>query len=71
MSRKLLIVLSLVGQLGFIIALPAAGFGFGGAYLDRHFGTSPLFILVGLGLAIAVSSLAVWKLIQQVETLKS
>ena len=67
MSRKLLIVLSLVGQLGFIIALPAAGLGFGGAYLDRLLGTSPLFILLGLALAIATSSFTVWRMIQKID----
>ena len=67
MSRKLLIVLSLVGQLGFIIALPSAGLGFGGAYLDRLLGTSPLFILLGLALAIATSSFTVWRMIQKID----
>lgn len=67
MNRKLLMMLSLVGQLGFIIALPAAGLGFGGAYLDRQLGTSPLFILLGLGVAITISSLAVWTMVKRIE----
>ena len=63
--KNMLSVLSLMGQLGFIIALPAVVFGFGGAYIDRALGTSPLFILVGLGIAIASSSLWVHRLIQR------
>lgn len=58
-------MLPLMGQLGFMIALPAVAFGFGGAYLDRWLGTSPLFILIGLGLAIASSSLWVYQLIKR------
>ncbi|MBI4185799.1 AtpZ/AtpI family protein [Candidatus Berkelbacteria bacterium] len=64
--QRVLFVLSLVGQLGFLIALPAAALGFGGAWLDRSLETSPLFILLGLSLAIASSSLFVGKLIQRI-----
>lgn len=58
-------MLSLMGQLGFYIAIPAVVFGFGGAYLDRWLGTSPLFVLSGLALAIASSSLAIYQLIKR------
>ena len=54
-----------MGQLGFIIALPAVAFGFGGAYLDRALGTSPLLVLVGLGVAIMSSSLWIHRFIQR------
>lgn len=60
-------VLSLVGQLGFIIAIPAAGFGFGGAHLDRLWGTSPLFILLGLALAICASGLWIYYFIRTIK----
>lgn len=50
---------SLVFELGYIIAIPAALLGFGGAYLDQHMETSPLFVVVGLLLAFAISALAV------------
>jgi hypothetical protein len=65
--KNLLYVLSLVGQLGFIIALPAALFAYGGAILDRQLGTSPLFILLGLGLAIVSSSLWVYRFVQKIK----
>jgi hypothetical protein len=32
----------IVGELGYIIAVPALLFGFGGAYIDKYFGTAPL-----------------------------
>ncbi len=50
---------SLVFELGYIIALPAALFGFGGAYLDEYMKMSPLFLAVGLLLAFAISAFAV------------
>jgi F0F1-type ATP synthase assembly protein I len=54
----------LFGEIGYLIAIPAVLFGFGGAYLDRTLGTSPLFILTGMALAIAISILAVWRRIK-------
>jgi F0F1-type ATP synthase assembly protein I len=65
--RNILYVLSLVGQLGFIIAIPAALFGFGGAMLDRQLHTSPLFILVGLGMAITASSFWVYRFVKHIK----
>lgn len=64
--RKVFFVLSLAFQLGYMIALPAAVFAFGGAWLDRRLDTSPLFILLGLGLAIASSGFWVWRFLQRV-----
>lgn len=57
----------LLGQLGFIIAIPAAGFAYLGAVLDRKYHASPLFIIAGLGLAIFLSSLAVYRMIKKIE----
>ena len=67
MKRNIIPLLSLVGQLGFIIALPAAGLGFGGAYLDTVLGTSPLFVFLGLGIALATSGVGVYRLIKDIE----
>ncbi|MEK7461038.1 MAG: AtpZ/AtpI family protein [Patescibacteria group bacterium] len=58
-------VLALAFQLGYIIALPAALFAFGGATLDKRLDTSPLFILLGLALAISSSSLLIARLIRR------
>lgn len=53
--------LNLAWELGYLIAIPAAAFSFGGAYLDKKIGTSPLFLLIGIGLALVISSIAVYK----------
>lgn len=53
-------LLGLVSQIGYLIAIPAALLGFGGAYLDKTFATSPLFVLAGLALALVLSTLAIW-----------
>lgn len=63
-----MLALGLAWEMGFIIAIPAVLFGFGGAYLDKWLGTSPLFLLLGLGLAMASSGLAIWKRIRQLNS---
>ncbi len=57
-----LAMIGVVGQVGYMIAVPAFAFGFGGAYMDKWLGTSPLFVLLGLTLALTVSSIAVYRL---------
>ncbi|MDO8649115.1 MAG: AtpZ/AtpI family protein [Candidatus Peregrinibacteria bacterium] len=57
--------LSLVWEIGYLIAIPAFLFGFGGAYLDQHVGTSPLFVLLGLSLALTASMLVVYRRVQR------
>ena len=51
--------LNLAWELGYLIALPAAGFSFGGAYLDNMYGTSPWLLLLGITLALTVSTITV------------
>lgn len=48
-----------------MIALPAALFAFGGAALDKQLDTSPLFILLGLLIALTTSSIWVWRLLKR------
>ncbi len=59
-SMSSLRVLGLAGEIGYLIAIPAVLFGFGGAYLDKHLGTSPLFIMLGFAIALSSSMLAIW-----------
>lgn len=66
-----LFVLSLVGQLGYMIAIPAVIGAAGGAWLDRLYGTSPLWILVGLALAIGSTSYWIWTLIKRINEINS
>jgi F0F1-type ATP synthase assembly protein I len=48
--------LSLVFELGYIIAIPAALFGYFGAVLDKQKDVSPLFLVLGLCIAFALSA---------------
>jgi hypothetical protein len=45
----------LVWELGWIIAVPVLILGFGGAYLDKKWGTGPWLILAGFALAFILS----------------
>lgn len=58
--------MGVVGELGYLIAIPAFLFGFGGAYLDKYFGTSPWLLLSGFLLAFLVSGLSVWRMVQRI-----
>lgn len=51
--------LKFAGELGYIIALPAVLFCFGGAYMDKSYHTSPLFFLLGLVIALTLSLVGV------------
>ena len=62
----LFLALRLAWNLGYIIALPAVLFGFGGAFLDKEFNTSPLFLLLGFVLAITLSTIGVYRIIKQI-----
>lgn len=52
--------LSLVFEIGYVIAIPAVAFSFAGRFLDLHFGSSPLFLLLGIFISLSVSSYFVW-----------
>lgn len=62
----LFLVVQLAWHMGYIIAIPAVAFGFSGAYLDRTWGTSPLFILLGFALATVLSSWGVLRKIKEI-----
>lgn len=67
-AKSTKLALSLFFELGYIIALPAVALGFGGAYVDKWLGTTPLLTIVGLLLALTASILWVWKTIQKIST---
>lgn len=56
----------LVFELGYLIALPAFILGFGGAYADKYFGTTPLCIVGGLALALFLSAVSVYHKVKEV-----
>lgn len=58
--------LGLVFELGYLIAIPAFLFGFGGAHLDKIYGTSPLGVIAGLIIALLISSFAVYRRVQRI-----
>ena len=54
-------VISLVGELGFIIALPVIVLALGGRMLDKRFGSSPLWLIAGIILSLIISSILVFR----------
>lgn len=64
--QDLLLAVRLAWNFGYIIAIPAALFGFGGAYLDKQNGTSPLFILIGFAVALLLSGLGIWRKVKEI-----
>ncbi len=63
-SEPLIQAFSIVWELGYLIAVPAVILGFGGAYIDKYFHTSPVFLLSGLMFAIVASSAGVYRMIR-------
>jgi F0F1-type ATP synthase assembly protein I len=57
-------------ELGYLIAIPAVLFGFGGAYVDKYMHMSPLFFLVGMGLALILSAIGVFRKIREITTIE-
>lgn len=62
----LMLSLRLAWNLGFIIAVPVGLFGFGGAYMDKHFDTSPIFVITGFALAIVLSVVGVYRKVKEI-----
>lgn len=67
---NLFYLLRLGWDLGWIIALPIALLGFGGALLDKKLSTSPLFLISGILLSLIVTSVGIYKKIKQLENRK-
>ncbi|MFH1444488.1 MAG: AtpZ/AtpI family protein [Candidatus Peregrinibacteria bacterium] len=62
----LFLSLRLAWNLGFIIAIPVAVFGFGGAYIDRMWGTTPIFIITGFAMAVILSGVGVYRKVREI-----
>lgn len=54
--------LGIVWDVGLVIAIPTVLFALGGRWLDQKYGSSPIFLVVGLFLSVAVSGIAVAKM---------
>lgn len=59
------VALRLAWDLGYIIAIPAVLFGFGGAYLDKLYGTEPFVMLIGFAIAVTLSGIGVARKVRQ------
>lgn len=64
--QDLFLAVRLAWNFGYIIAIPAAALGFGGAYLDKAWGTSPIFILAGFALALLLSGFGVYRKVKEI-----
>jgi F0F1-type ATP synthase assembly protein I len=65
-KSSLLVAIKLAWDLGYIIAIPAVLFGFGGAYLDKYYGTTPFLMLAGFIIAITLSGLGVARKVRRI-----
>ena len=64
--RALWDALGLAWEMGYTIAVPLILFALGGRFLDRWLATAPWLMLGGIGVAIAISSIAITRKIRQV-----
>ena len=53
--------LALAWELGYTIAIPIVIFAIGGRFLDKKFGSSPILLLLGILLALIISSVGVYR----------
>lgn len=60
------LAIRLAWDFGWIIAIPVVLFGFGGAYLDKAKDTSPLFLLLGLTLALTLSTMGILRKVREI-----
>jgi F0F1-type ATP synthase assembly protein I len=65
-KRDLMLAVRLAWDLGYVIAIPAVLFGFGGAYLDKLYGTSPLWIITGFVIAMALSGYGLYRKLKEI-----
>lgn len=61
----------LMGEMAFIIAIPALLFGFGGAYIDRVLGITPILTISGFLIAMITSSFLIYRKIKLLQSLNS
>lgn len=54
-------VLGLLGQMGYIIAVPLVFLALLGRFIDKRYDTSPWFLIAGMFLALIISTFWVYK----------
>lgn len=58
--------ISIAMQLGYTIAIPLVIFAIGGRILDKHYNSSPVFLLIGIVLSVIISSVLMFIKIQRI-----
>ena len=59
----------MIGEIGFIIAVPLLAAILAGIWVDRKLSTTPLFMILGLLLALTVSTITIGRKIKQLNKL--
>ncbi len=54
-------LIAFASDVGIAIAVPLALFAFGGRWIDRQYGTTPLFLIIGLLLSLVSTGIIIWK----------
>lgn len=62
MKKSIFFSFSLIGQVGFAVAIPTVALAIIGKLIDQRFDTSPKFLLALLGLSMVISYFAVRKI---------
>jgi hypothetical protein len=57
-------LIKILGQVTAIMVIPMVGGAVAGLILDGSLGTSPLYVLLGLGLGTLISAIGIWLLIR-------
>jgi ABC-type enterobactin transport system permease subunit len=57
-------LIRILAQVTAIMVIPMVGGAVAGIVLDRTQGTSPLFVLIGLGVGTLISAVGIWLLIR-------
>ena len=57
-------LIKILGQVTAIMVIPLVGGAVAGLVVDGMSGTTPLFVLVGLGLGTLISAIGIWLLIR-------
>ena len=65
-NEGVIYALSLVFELGYIIAIPIVIFALSGRLFDRKLESSPIFLLLGISVAILLSSYFVHRKIKRI-----
>ena len=63
-------VIAMALQVGFSTAISAIAFILGGLWLDKRFGLTPLFTLIGSALGLVVALYLVWQIVKPLQNIK-